>query len=278
MNHSDKYLSLEVFPYFILLGVLCRGGMMGKFVSLIGQRFGKLLVVGQETVKLESGNMTYQKCLCDCGNIKLLQTYRLTVTNTTNCGECSRTTDISGQRFGKLVAIEYIGMDKKRNARWKCQCDCGRILTINGSALRKGRTKSCGCSERTPSLSRGESYFNRLFATYIKGANLRNLSFELTKEFFRDIIGKDCFYCGAPPVYKEYTTYNKNGGIICNGIDRVDSNRGYTEDNVVPCCSMCNVSKWSYDFDEFLLMVKRIYENLNLENYVKKELQINDVT
>lgn len=50
--------------------------------------------------------------------------------------------DISGERFGKLVAIEYIG-----NSTWKCQCDCGNIHETKTSYLTSGDTKSCGkCS------------------------------------------------------------------------------------------------------------------------------------
>ena len=37
----------------------------------------------------------------------------------------------------------------KRSSRgeiiWKCQCECGKILELNGSEIRRGKTKSCGC-------------------------------------------------------------------------------------------------------------------------------------
>lgn len=53
--------------------------------------------------------------------------------------------DISGQRFGKLVAIKPAGKNKKGEIKWLCKCDCG-ISTISvGSKLRSGKTKSCGC-------------------------------------------------------------------------------------------------------------------------------------
>lgn len=53
--------------------------------------------------------------------------------------------DSTGQRFGRLVAIQFVGQDKHRNARWLCQCDCGRKHVVLGFDLRTGRTKSCGC-------------------------------------------------------------------------------------------------------------------------------------
>jgi len=56
--------------------------------------------------------------------------------------------DITGQRFGRLVAqsVEYT---TRKNARsiivWKCQCDCGNTYYADGNNLRRGNTLSCGC-------------------------------------------------------------------------------------------------------------------------------------
>lgn len=55
-----------------------------------------------------------------------------------------RTEDITGQRFGKLVALEIAGKDAGGRLLYKCRCDCGNITTVRKSNL--GRTKSCGCS------------------------------------------------------------------------------------------------------------------------------------
>ena len=53
--------------------------------------------------------------------------------------------DLLGQRFGKLTVIENAGKINGRRYFWKCQCDCGNIVTVEGSCLRSGNTKSCGC-------------------------------------------------------------------------------------------------------------------------------------
>lgn len=45
-----------------------------------------------------------------------------------------------------------------------------------------------------------------------------------------------------------------------NGIDRVDSNIGYTKDNSVPCCKYCNFAKHTMSEDDFYVWVKRVYE------------------
>lgn len=55
--------------------------------------------------------------------------------------------DLTGQRFGSLVVLEKAESRKVKHGtvtRWKCQCDCGVIKTVNGTGLRGGRIKTCG--------------------------------------------------------------------------------------------------------------------------------------
>lgn len=53
--------------------------------------------------------------------------------------------DITGQRFGRLVALEPLEERKRKRIVWKCQCDCGKIVNVVSSDLLNGKTKSCGC-------------------------------------------------------------------------------------------------------------------------------------
>jgi hypothetical protein len=51
-----------------------------------------------------------------------------------------------GKRFGKLVVLERVANDRHGKSCWRCECDCGSThRVINGSPLRMGRTRSCGC-------------------------------------------------------------------------------------------------------------------------------------
>lgn len=53
--------------------------------------------------------------------------------------------DISGQRFGKLVAVEKTDIKKNTTFVWKCICDCGNEHMVPVNSLTTGTTKSCGC-------------------------------------------------------------------------------------------------------------------------------------
>jgi hypothetical protein len=48
--------------------------------------------------------------------------------------------DLTGQRLGEWFVLGYAG-----NKFWHVKCVCGQKTRIDGSALRRGRSKSCGC-------------------------------------------------------------------------------------------------------------------------------------
>lgn len=56
--------------------------------------------------------------------------------------------NITGQRFGKLVALKKVE-SRKGNTYWLCQCDCGNQKEIQTSHLTSGLTKSCGCLNKS---------------------------------------------------------------------------------------------------------------------------------
>ncbi len=55
------------------------------------------------------------------------------------------TLDLSGKRFGRLVAIKSGPRNKHNLTQWWCLCDCGTRKLVGTGPLRSGATKSCGC-------------------------------------------------------------------------------------------------------------------------------------
>lgn len=53
--------------------------------------------------------------------------------------------DITGMRFGRLVAINRVPNKGEKRALWRCLCDCGNEKVVSGRNLRTGLTQSCGC-------------------------------------------------------------------------------------------------------------------------------------
>ena len=86
--------------------------------------------------------------------------------------------------------------------------------------------------------------------------------YKLTKEEVKKIAKSDCFYCGIAPIKKisnwKMARKGMNGDFIHNGIDRLDNDKGYTINNITPCCSICNRMKNILGKREFIKHCKKI--------------------
>ena len=74
--------------------------------------------------------------------------------------------DLTGQRFGRLVAIKAVGKDKGKHILWECRCDCGKTTNVSTTKLTLGRTKSCGCwrEERTKTHGKRDTRLYSIWA------------------------------------------------------------------------------------------------------------------
>jgi hypothetical protein len=147
---------------------------------------------------------------------------------------------------------------------WLCTCDCGsnKIVRSNGAALKKGSTKSCGCVRRKR-LPFGDNAFNRMYYGYKDRAEKRGYAFDFTKEEFKIITKQNCYYCGIEPLQQTPPTLKGFGYYTYNGVDRIDNGGGYTKENSVPCCGMCNIAKNDHTQEEFINWIKRAYDNIS---------------
>jgi hypothetical protein len=84
----------------------------------------------------------------------------------------------------------------------------------------------------------------------------RGLPYTLTDDEFASIVEKNCFYCGVTPSYREKVSLQ--GNLSVNGIDRLDSTKGYIRENCVPCCKTCNFAKRRMSYAEFSSYLDRV--------------------
>lgn len=53
-----------------------------------------------------------------------------------------------GQKFGRWTVISKGDKTPSRCWKWLCRCDCGAQKEVDGTGLRSGRSKSCGCLQK----------------------------------------------------------------------------------------------------------------------------------
>lgn len=157
---------------------------------------------------------------------------------------------------------------KKDKLAWKSkfQCFCGKVFETRLYNVISGRSKSCGCGIRIANAKRAYadltlSSFNELFQIYRRNALKVGKIFFLSKENFRYLIEKDCYYCAS----KDRAEYKHKTGKLAykyTGIDRLDNSRGYSLNNCVPCCKICNFMKTTLSKNAFILQIIKIHANL----------------
>lgn len=113
--------------------------------DLTGRLFGML--TAKEHVSGVNSQANWL-CQCSCGREKIVSYRNLVYGKTRSCG-CTRAAhsilDLTGQRFGRLVAKERLQTKKGGSYLWRCLCDCGCLVDAPATTLTKGQKKSCGC-------------------------------------------------------------------------------------------------------------------------------------
>ena len=102
----------------------------------------------------------------------------------------------------------------------------------------------------SPKRRKLSKYFNvgpRIYSNYIYNAKKRGLEMMLSEGDMIRLYHMPCFYCNLKPSYPNL-----------GGVDRIDSDKKYTFDNIVPCCKMCNFMKGNSDVNIFLNQIKII--------------------
>ena len=135
--------------------------------NLIGQTFGKLLVI--EETSLRKNKSVVWKCKCECGNEVLYSTKELRSDGLIQCPKCgynrkpktNLTEDIIGKKFNHLTVLSKTDMKQSGKILYACKCDCGnnKICYVTRTDLISEHTQSCGCIKRKFQI--GETINNR---------------------------------------------------------------------------------------------------------------------
>lgn len=182
--------------------------------------------------------------------------------------------ELSKDKYGKLTVIrEY--RSRYANGRpcrkLECLCDCGKTTHPVKEKVIGGKTKSCGCSQdemrrnlgKMNMLPIGQSSINQVFEVYKKSAKIRGYEFLLSKDDFIRISTQPCIYCGDL-LSNELKRDGANGSFRYTGIDRYDNLIGYTIDNSIPCCKICNRVKTDMTTDFMYKHLSKMIANSHL--------------
>lgn len=178
-----------------------------------------------------------------------------------------KTCKIIGKQFGGLKVLNTVRITQSNGnmiTKYEVQCiKCGSITLKSKSQL--DRFTADGCMEctkkgtRKPTLSIEERNYNN-YKSKIQH-QCTDKEFTLSLEEFSNITKQNCYYCNSEPVFPERfkNEFKQREIEYFNGIDRIDSSKGYILDNCVPCCSICNRMKSDLNQEFFLNHINKIY-------------------
>lgn len=126
-------------------------------------------MVALERVKSDKQGNAQWNCICDCGNTVVIRGGFLLKGQSYCSRQCKLwietiALDLTGKRFGRLIAIERVAFGEDRKAIWRFVCDCGSEKETLADYVVCGDVKSCGClgieSRITHGLSHTRDYHN----------------------------------------------------------------------------------------------------------------------
>ena len=238
---------------------------MKKLECEIGQVFGYWTVIDNTPI-IKNGH-TYIKVKCKCGKEQKICLSDLLNGRATGCRSCkarerSRQIHI-GDKYKHWTVLEGPSINNYNCIIWKCKCDCGNTRWIQGNELTNPNKcfecQQCAAQKRGDKVTLSNGRVGELTLTrYTKlknSAKHRKIQFEVSMEFLWTLFLSQNRVCA---ITGDYIKSIKEASL-----DRIDSTRGYSEDNVQWVTYRANISKHTMSMSELYKFCKKVLNHAN---------------
>lgn len=198
--------------------------------------------------------------ICGCSNSYISQKIKMLGLKEDNI------TKYIGKRYGQITILKYLGKDKNSHSIYNCVCNCGKNFNVLLNSIKSGNTKTCGCKSR----KRGKDHalyagYEEIRAEYwsrvLRGAKDRKIPLEITiQDAWKVFLQQDrkCSLTGLPI---HFPTTRKTTKYSTASLDRIDSSKGYTKDNIQWIHKKLQPMKMNMGQVEFLDWCSKIYKH-----------------
>jgi len=146
--------------------------------------------------------------------------------------------NLSGLKFGRLIAKNIVGLTKDKRCLWLCVCDCGNTKICTSKNLKDGCTKSCGCLKKETDIKNGKANKKHGY----KGTRTYNIWRDMLDRCkneknisYKNYGGRGIKVCDRWDISEggSFENFIKDMGEIPKGltIDRIDNNGNYCPEN-----------------------------------------------
>ncbi len=174
--------------------------------------------------------------------------------------------NLIGEIFGDLKIIEFDCV-KNKKTYWIAICKpCGNKHSVCGSDVKRGKIKNCGCTlnkgHRNGQWKGYKELSGRIVSHYKEIAELRNIKFKITAQDMWNQYVKQNMVCPYTGVELYLETKNSLLRTPINAsLDRIDSKKHYTVDNIQWVLKKVNVIKNDLTHNEFIELCHLISKN-----------------
>lgn len=211
--------------------------------DLTGQKFGRWTAI--ERVRVYNGRWrTKWRCVCDCGNEKLVSQDHLVEGTSLSCGCLAREVnsklrsknyELVGKKFGRWTVLERVDREigDTHHTKWLCECDCGTIRQVTQDALLSGNSQSCGCRLGEISVkihTKHDESYTQLWNVW---SGMKSRCYNPNSQCYKDYGARGIRVCDKwLNDYKAFSDWaHANGYVEGLTIDRIDVNGNYEPDN-----------------------------------------------
>lgn len=176
----------------------------------------------------------------------------------------SRIIDRKGQKFNKWTILEFDKLNSKGSAMWFCRCECGLEKSLVISNVTNGQSKCCKFCSNNKNYKEG-IIPTPVWRTINNNAQKKNRKIYITKEFAESLFLKQNKLCAISGLPIQFAKSNKDysKGLQTASLDRINSLKNYTEDNVQWVHKDINKMKNVFSMEQLLEYCKQIVNHHN---------------
>ena len=138
----------------------------------------------------------------------------------------SKTIDLTGQKFNRLLVIRRSDRRRIGSAIWYCLCDCGNYTHAVGGNLRSGNTTSCGCAQKDRPNNTKHGLIRKHRKTYKTWTEMRQRCTNPNHKFWNRYGGRGISICKR---WEDFSLFFADMGERPEGysIDRINPDGNY---------------------------------------------------
>lgn len=234
---------------------------------MIGKRIGDWTVVAEQSCKIKKFKLWL--CRCKCGFERTFSTSYLNTGTATCCDCCKKRErekaddDIAkaqvGRKYGHYTVVKYAGKNKYGSRQWLCRCECGNERVFLSSYLfGNGERRATQCPQCYNANIEIDNRItdeipDRFWSRFLYSAARRGIFVDLTREEALEQLRKQkglCALSGQPLWFTKLRTNFTR--YTSASIDRIDSSKPYSKDNVQWVHKKINIMKNQLPDAEFI--------------------------